>query len=56
MQWNPLVKAHYRATPRNGKPKMVALAARMRKLLMICYGVLRHQQPFDAQWSLQTVA
>ncbi len=53
MQWNPLVKAHYERLREKGKPKMVALAACMRKLLMICYGVLRHQQPFDAQWVSQ---
>ena len=51
MQWNPLVKAHYQRLRDKGKPKMVALAACMRKLLMICYGVLKHQKPFDAQWS-----
>lgn len=50
MQWNPLVKAHYERLRAAGKPKMVALAACMRKLLMICYGVLKHQKPFDAQW------
>lgn len=52
MQWNPLVKAHYERLHERlrekGKPKMVALAACMRKLLMICYGVLKHQKPFDA--------
>lgn len=50
MQWNPLVRAHYQRLREKGKPKMVALAACMRKLLMICYGVLKHQRPFDAQW------
>ena len=50
MQWNPVVKAHYERMREKGKPKMVALAACMRKLLMICYGVLKHQKPFDAQW------
>jgi hypothetical protein len=29
---------------------MVASAACMRKLLMICFGVLKHQKAFDAQW------
>jgi transposase len=48
--WNPLVKAHYQRLVAQGKPKMVALAACMRKLLMICYGVLKHQKPFDEQW------
>jgi transposase len=50
MTWNPLIKAHYERLRGKGKPKMVALAACMRKLLMICYGVLKHQKPFDAQW------
>ena len=50
MQWNPLVKAHYERLRDKGKPKMVALAACMRKLLMICYGVLKHQRPFDPAW------
>jgi len=53
MQWNPPVKAHYERLRAAGKPKMVALAACMRKLLMICYGVLKHQKPFDAQWLSQ---
>jgi transposase len=56
MQWNPLVKAHYQRLRDKGKPKMVALAACMRKLLMICFGVLKHQKPFDAEWLLQPVA
>lgn len=50
LTWNPLVKAHYDRLRAAGKIRMVALAACMRKMLMICYGVLKHQQPFDAQW------
>jgi transposase len=53
MQWNPVVTAHYQRVQDKGKPRMVALAACMRKLLMICYGVLKHQNIFDAQCSLQ---
>ena len=30
-----------------GKPKLVALAATMRKLLVICYAILKNQEPFD---------
>lgn len=56
MQWNPLVKAHYQRLREKGKPKMVALAACMRKLLMICYGVLKHQKPFDAHWQNSSLA
>jgi transposase len=32
-----------------GKAKMVVVAAVMRKLLHIAYGVLKHQRPFDPQ-------
>jgi hypothetical protein len=40
---------------------MVALAASGahwvgRKLLMICYGMLKHQKFFDAKWPLQFAA
>ena len=51
--WNPLVKAHYERMVKAGKPRMVALAACMRKMLMIVYGVLKHQKPFDASWQPQ---
>lgn len=37
-----------------GKKKMVVLGAAMRKLLHICYGVLRSGQPFDASLHLAT--
>lgn len=50
VQWNPLVRVHYERLREKGKGKMVALGAAMRKLLMICYGVLKNRQPFDAQW------
>ena len=51
--WNPLVKAHYERMLAAGKPRMVALAACMRKMLMIVYGVLKHQKPFDPSWQSQ---
>jgi len=51
--WNPLVKAHYERMLKAGKPRMVALAACMRKMLMIVYGVLKHQKPFDPAWQSQ---
>lgn len=53
LKWNPLVKAHYERLRAAGKMKMVALAAAMRKILMICYGVLKHQQPFQEDWQSQ---
>lgn len=53
LTWNPLVKAHYERPVATGKMKMVALAACMRIMLMICYGVLKHQQPFQKDWKSQ---
>jgi transposase len=50
LTWNPLIKSHYEKLRGKGKPKMVALAACMRKMLLICYGVLKHQKPFDEKW------
>jgi len=47
LTWNPLIKAFYARLREAGKSKMVALAACMRKMAMIVYGVLKHQKPFD---------
>ena len=53
LTWNPLIKAHYERLVAAGKIRMVALAAAMRKMLMLCYGVLKHQQPFQEDWLSQ---
>lgn len=50
VQWNEPVRAHYERMREKGKGKMVSLGAAMRKLLMICYGVLKNRQPFDPHW------
>lgn len=51
---NPPVKALYdRLLDKQKKPKS-ALVAAMRKLLMICYGVLKHNQPFQAMEAIPT--
>ena len=34
----------------NGKTKMMAIGAAMRKLVHLCYGVLKHQQPYQADY------
>ena len=48
----PLVKAFYeRLVAAAGKPKMAALAAAMRKLLMLAVGVLRSGKPSDPKWT-----
>jgi transposase len=38
---------YYQRLVAAGKPKLVALAATMRKLLVICYTILKTQQPFS---------
>ena len=49
IQHNPDIKAQYQRLLRAGKTKMSALGAAMRKLVHICFGVLKHQQPYQAQ-------
>ncbi|HHY8365150.1 TPA: IS110 family transposase, partial [Escherichia coli] len=37
-----------------GKSKMCAIGALMRKLVHWCYGVLKTQLPFDAEYNQQS--
>ncbi|GMR18731.1 MAG: IS110-like element IS1663 family transposase [Gammaproteobacteria bacterium] len=48
-QHNPDIKQQYERLLKNGKAKMSALCAAMRKLVHICFGVLKHQQPYQPQ-------
>lgn len=48
-QYNPDIKCQYERLLRNGKPKMCAIGAAMRKLVQICFGVLKHQSPYLPQ-------
>lgn len=47
MQHNPLLRAFAQRLAAKGKARMQIVAAVMRKLLHLVYGVLKHQQPFD---------
>jgi len=47
---NPVLAAFARRLRAAGKPKMVVIAAVMRKLLHLAFGVLKHQRPFDPNW------
>lgn len=47
--YNPDIKAQYERLTKGGKSKMSALGAAMRKLVQICFGVLKHQQPYQPQ-------
>jgi transposase len=43
---NPDIRAHYKRLLAQGKSKMSALGAAMRKLVHICFGVLKNRQPY----------
>lgn len=49
-QHNPLVKSFCQRLLDKGKHKMLIVGAAMRKLLHIVFGVLKSQQPFDANF------
>ncbi len=44
---NSIIKAHYERVQNNGKCKKQAICACMRKLVHICFGVIKHQKPFQ---------
>jgi len=46
---NPDIKVQYKRLLANGKSKMCAIRAAMRKLVHICYGVLKSQEPYKVQ-------
>nr|WP_272508094.1 transposase [Salinibacter ruber] len=47
LRFNSAVKAFGNRLKERGKEKMVVIGAAMRKLLHICYGVLKSGRPFD---------
>lgn len=49
IQHNPDIKNQYERLVAAGKTKMQALGAAMRKLVQICYGVLKHQSEYRPQ-------
>lgn len=51
-QYNPTAKALYERLLARGKCKMSALCAVMRKLIHLCFGVLKHQQKYSSQAAL----
>lgn len=46
-RYNPDIKAMYGRLCAREKPKMVAIGAAMRKLVHQCFGVIKHQQPYQ---------
>lgn len=49
IRYNPDIKAQYPHLTQKGKSKMSALDAVRRKRVHICFGVLKHQQPYQSQ-------
>jgi transposase len=53
---NPVIRKFYNRLVSNGKRKMAAVVASMRKLLVIAIGVLNNKVPFDQNWEGQKMA
>jgi transposase len=51
VRFNPLLRGFFARLVGAGKPKMQAIGACMRKLVMICYGVLKNRVAFDPGWA-----
>jgi len=47
VRFNPVLKGFFDRLVAAGKPKLQAIGACMRQLVMLCYGVLKNRQPFD---------
>lgn len=52
-QHNPHVKALYERLLARGKTKMAAIGAAMRKLVHLCFGVVRSGQPYASDWAIK---
>jgi transposase len=51
MRFNPIIKNFAERLEERGKAKMSIIAAAMRKLLVLAYGVLKSGQPFDPAYA-----
>lgn len=52
MRTNPILRAFAERLRAAGKPEPVIICAVVRKLIHICYGVLKHKKPFDPNYGL----
>lgn len=50
-RWNPIIAALKERLTKRGKSKMTIIVAAMRKLLHLCYGVLKTGKPFDPNYN-----
>ena len=51
IRFNPVLRQFFARLVAAGKPRMQAVGACMRKLVMLCYGVLKNRAPFDPAWA-----
>ena len=51
VRFNPTLAGFFARLVGAGKPKMQAVGACMRKLVMLCFGVLKNRAPFDPTWA-----
>ncbi|WP_211251778.1 transposase, partial [Andreprevotia chitinilytica] len=51
IRYNPDIKAHYERLLARGKAKKSALGAAMRKLVHLCFGVLKTQKPYQPNFA-----
>jgi transposase len=56
MKHNPIIRAFAERLTAKGKPKMTIVCAAMRKLLHLCYGVLKTNRPFDPDYLTKSPA
>jgi transposase len=52
MRTNPLLRPFAERLRKKGLPEPVIICAVVRKLIHLCYGVLKHQKPFDPTYGL----
>lgn len=50
-QCNPHIRALYQRLIARGKSKMSALGAAMRKLVHLCFGVIKNQRPYESNYA-----
>jgi len=53
IRYNPHLKALYQRLQERGKSKMSALCAVMRKLVHLCFGVLKTREPYQADYGVK---
>ena len=52
IRYHPHVNSLYERLLARGKTKMAALGAAMRKLVHLCFGVIKTRQPYQADYAL----